>query len=159
MHGGCRISIGRKHTLHHQRYHPWFMYRSGCRDSPRDHVHSQSQTQTYLVGSRLELQLPGQGVPCSGLKFLATFGAFDLLTSVSFGCHRTPSVEIDSNTHLWYNRHPSKHSARLHFKDSECAFQLPSSASWKQISHNVAFKPSSRHSEALKANSTKRSRL
>src|SRR6266849_1716167 len=58
--GCCRFPVGRKHAFHHERYHPWLNYRSGQRSSPRDHVHSQSQTQTYLMrGSTPLLQLTG----------------------------------------------------------------------------------------------------
>src|ERR1700694_1054754 len=42
VYGCCRFPVSWKHAIHHQRYHPWFNYRSGRRSSARDHVHSQS---------------------------------------------------------------------------------------------------------------------
>ena len=49
VYGCCRLYVGKKHAINDQHYHAWFDYWSSDRCRARDHVHSQSQTQTHLV--------------------------------------------------------------------------------------------------------------
>ena len=49
VYGCCRFYVGKKHAINHQHYDTWFDYRSSNRCRARDHVHPQSQTQTYLA--------------------------------------------------------------------------------------------------------------
>jgi hypothetical protein len=63
VYGCSRFPVSRKDAIHDQRYHPWFNYRSGHRSSAWDHVHSQSQTQTYLATALGEFLCQGRVIP------------------------------------------------------------------------------------------------
>ncbi len=63
VYGCSRLPVSWKDAIHDQRYHPWFNYRSGHRGSAWDHVHSQSQTQTYLATALREFLFQGRVIP------------------------------------------------------------------------------------------------
>lgn len=60
VYGCSRFPASWKHAVRDQRYHPWLNYRGGHRSSARDHVHLQSQTQTYLANALMEFLFQGR---------------------------------------------------------------------------------------------------